>query len=311
MGKSVRVTIVIPTFDGLGLLQKHLPSLLAAGGVSEAELLVADDGSRDGTAAWLADNVPQARVVRSEANVGFSRACNAAIREASGDTLLLLNNDVSVAPDFLPPLVSALESGPDVFAVNARILLPGRGMQDEGEKVGGFHHGIFYVDCPRRASPRTAPTLYATACAALYRRDRVEALGGFDELFSPFYWEDVDLSYRALRRGWSVLYEPLSVVHHEHETTTSRQDPRYKSMIRERNQFLFVWKNVTDPSLTARSLLLGPLVALYHAQRRGERGLWDGYRAALRAWPQVLRRRSLERREATVSDRDILRRFGG
>ena len=65
-------------------------------------------------------------------------------------------------------------------------------------------------------------------------------------------------------------------------------------MIRERNQFLFVWKNVTDPRLTRRSRTLGPLVALYHALRRGDRGLWDGYRAARRAWPGLQARRATE-----------------
>ena len=307
----MRLTVIIPTYNGLSLLQKHLPGLLRAEGIVEAELLIADDGSTDGTGPWLAANVPQARVVRRDTNGGFSRACNAAIAEAHGDTLLLLNNDVSVAPDFLPPLARALESEPSVFAVNSRILIPGWDGRDEGEKVGGFHHGIFYVDCPLVSSPRTVPTFYATACAALYRRDRVDALGGFDELFSPFYWEDVDLSYRALKRGWQVLYEPQSVVYHQHETTTSRLDPHYKAVVRERNQFFFVWKNITDPRLTRQSRTLGPLVALYHALRRGDRGLWAGYRAALCAWPEVRGRRAVERREATVADREILARFGG
>jgi len=307
----VRVSIIIPTYNGLSLLQRHLPALLAAEGVADAELWVADDGSTDGTAEWLAANVPQARVVRRAENGGFSRACNAAIAEACGDALLLLNNDVSVEAGFLPPLVRALESDPSVFAVNSRILLPGRGMRDEGEKMGGFHHGIFYVDCLPRPSPVAAPTLYATACAALYRRDRVDALGGFDELYSPFYWEDVDLSYRALRRGWTVLYEPRSVVYHQHETSTARMDPRYTARVRGRNQFLFVWKNITDPGLTRASRALGPLVALSHVLRRGERGLWEGYWAARRRWPELQARRAVERREATVSDRDILARFAG
>lgn len=305
------VSVILPTYNGLSLLQKHLPSVLAAEGMAEAELLIADDGSTDGTAEWLAANVPQARVVRREENGGFARACNAAIREARGELLLLLNNDVSVDPGFLAPLRRALLSDPNIFAVNARILLPERAMLDEGEKVGGFHHGIFYVDTLRQSSAQTAPTLYATACAALYRRDRVEVLGGFDEIFSPFYWEDVDLSYRALRRGWQVLYEPQSVVYHQHETTTSRLDPRYKSLVRERNQFLFVWKNMTDPHLIARSLLMGPCVGLYQARRRGERSLWDGYRAALRCLPEVRVRRGVEKREATVADHTILARFAG
>lgn len=305
----MRVSIIIPTYNGLSLLQRHLPSLLAAAGVADAELLIADDGSADGTAEWLAVHVPQAQVVRRAENGGFSRACNAAIAQARGGALLLLNNDVSVEPDFLPPLVDALESDPSVFAVNARILLPGQGMRDEGEKTGGLHHGIFYVDCVPRPSPQAAPTLYATACAALYRRDRVDALGGFDELYSPFYWEDVDLSYRALKRGWLALYEPRSVVYHQHESTTTRQDPRRTAMIRGRNQFFFVWKNITDPGLTRASRTLGPLVALWHARRRGERGLWAGYREARRAWPEVRRRRLVEIRDAVVPDRDILARF--
>ena len=305
----MRVSIIIPTFNGLSLLQKHLPALLGAQEVAESEIVIADDGSTDGTEEWLAANVSQARVVCLARNGGFSRACNAAIGVSTGDALLLLNNDVSVAPDFLPPLRQALEADPSVFAVNSRILLPGVPARDEGEKTGGFHHGIFYVDCLPSPSPSAAPTLYATACAALYRRDRVDALGGFDELYSPFYWEDVDLSYRALKRGWRVLYEPRSVVHHQHETTTSRLDPRFKARIRERNQFLFVWKNITDPRLTRQSRTLGPLVGLYHALRRGDWGLWDGYRAARRLWPALQARRRTEEREAVVSDRDILARF--
>lgn len=305
----MRVSIIIPTYNGLTLLQQHLPELLAADGVADAELIVADDGSSDGTAAWLSAHVLQARVVRQEENRGFSHACNGAIRASTGDALLLLNNDVAVTRDFLAPLVEALESARDVFAVNARILIPGLGMRDEGEKIGKFHHGIFYVDCLKTPSAVATPTLYATACAALYRREKIEALGGFDEMLSPFYWEDVDLSYRALRRGWTVLYEPRSVVYHQHETTTSRLDPTYKAMIRERNQFLFVWKNMTDPGLTAASLAGGSLVGLYHAARRGERSVWNGYRAALRLWPAIRARRAVERRDAVVSDRAILDRY--
>jgi GT2 family glycosyltransferase len=308
----VRVSLIIPTFDGLQLLQKHLPALLAADGVSEAELIIADDGSADGTSAWLREQVPQARVVALETNGGFSRACNAAIRAASGDVLVLLNNDVEVAPDFLAPLLRPLMEDEAVFAVNSRILLPGQGMLDEGEKTGGFHNGIFYVDCrrdPARRSPETAPTLYATACAAAYRRSMVERLGGFDELYSPCYWEDVDLSYRALKRGWKVLYEPRSTVYHQHETTTRRLDARFTAMVKHRNAFLFVWKNITDGRWTAASLLLGPWVAVYHGLRDQDPALLRGWWAAARAWPEISPRRRRERREAALTDRQILASF--
>ena len=308
----MRVSLIIPTLDGLALLQKHLPALLSAEGVADAELIIADDGSTDGTGEWLRVNVPQAKVIRRETNGGFSRACNAAIAAAMSDVLVLLNNDVEVDPQFLPPLLRALHSSPAVFAVNSSILLPGQAMLDEGEKTGGFHNGIFYVDCrrdPATRSTMTAPTLYATACAAAYRRAMVEQLGGFDELYSPCYWEDVDLSYRALKRGWQVLYEPQSVVYHQHETTTARLDPRFTAMIKHRNSFVFVWKNIADPRWTAASVLLSPFVALYRRLRDGEPSVLAGWLAALRLWPQIASRRALEKREARVTDRQILARF--
>ncbi len=308
----MRVSLIIPTLNGLSLLQKHLPALLRADGVADAELVIADDGSTDGTAEWLNVHVPQAKVVRRETNGGFSRACNAAIRESSGDVLVLLNNDVEVEPGFLAPLLRALDADPQVFAVNSRILLPSQAMLDEGEKTGWFHNGIFYVDCrrdPARRSTATAPTLYATACAAAYRRAMVEQLGGFDELYSPCYWEDIDLSYRALKRGWQVLYEPESVVYHQHETTTARMDARFVAMVKHRNNFVFVWKNIADARWTAASMLLTPLVAVYHRLRDGEPSILAGWLAALRLWPQIAVRRAQEKRESSVTDRQILARF--
>lgn len=308
----MRVSLILPTYNGLALLQKHLPTLLDADGVAEAELVVVDDGSTDGTVEWLRHQVPQAKVIALTVNGGFSRACNAAIQASTGEVLVLLNNDVAVEKDFLPPLLAALEGDPAVFAVNSKILLPGKAMLDEGEKTGGFHNGIFYVDCrhdPARRSATTAPTLYATACAAAYRRAMVEHLGGFDEIYSPCYWEDVDLSYRALKRGWKVLYEPRSVVYHQHETTTSRLDPRFTAMVKHRNAFLFVWKNIGDARWTAASLALGPWVALYRRLRDGDSAVMRGWWAAVRAWPLVAPRRSRERRESSVTDRAILARF--
>ena len=308
----MRVSIIIPTFNGLPLLQKHLPTLLTAEGVGDAELLIADDGSTDGTGDWLAQYVPQACVVRLETNGGFSRACNAGIAAASGDVLVLLNNDVEVSSGFLAPLLRALDSDPNVFAVNAAILIPGREMLNEGEKRGAFHHGQFYVDYirdPARRAHCTSPTLYATACAAAYRHDMVTTLGGFDEIYSPAYWEDVDLSYRALRRGWQVLYEPASIVTHQHEATTARLDPKFLNMVRQRNGFIFVWKNITDLRWTVASLLFSPWVGLYRLLRDGDLALLRGLWAAVHQGRAVLARRAVEKREACVSDREILRRW--
>ncbi len=311
---AMSISIVIPTLNGLALLQKHLPTLLAAEGVGQAEVIVVDDGGTDDTPAWLAAHAPQVRVVRLAQNGGFSRACNAGIRAANGDILVLLNNDVEVTPGFLAPLLRPIETDPHVFAVNAAILIPGKAMLDEGQKHGAFHHGLFYVDCihdPRLRATRTAPTLYATACAAAYRRTMLDTLGGFDELFSPAYWEDVDLSYRALKRGWRVLYEPASVVYHAHESTTTRLDPRFLSMLRQRNHFFFVWKNISDRRFLAAHFLLAPWVGVYQALRSRDTSLLRGLGAALRDVGRVRVRRREEQQASCVSDREILGSRGG
>lgn len=305
----MNVSLIVPTFNGLSLLQKHLPALLAANGVAEAELIIADDGSDDGTVAWLREFVPRAAVIALGSNKGFSVACNTAIQAATGEFLVLLNNDVEVDPGFLAPLLRPFADDRLVFAVNSRILLPERKMLDEGEKTGGFHHGLFYVDCQRNPANRstaTAPTLYATACAAAYRRSMVENLGGFDDLYSPCYWEDVDLSYRALKRGWKVLYEPTSVVYHEHETTTGRLDKRFTAMVKHRNAFLFVWKNISDRRWLAANIALGPWVGLYHCLRDRDPAVLQGWFDAARAWRKIGIRRRTEQRESVVTDRQIL-----
>ena len=299
------VSILIPTWNGLPLLQAHLPALLEADGVRDAELIIADDGSTDGTADWVRLHVPQARVVRLEHNGGFSAICNAALAEAHCEFVLLLNNDVRVTPGFLPPLVEALAADPDAFAVNGRILLSdGR---DEGQKAARLHHGLFYIDSvPGADTP--APALYATGGAALYRRRRVMALGGFDPLFSPAYWEDVDLSFRAWRRGWTVWHQPASVVYHQHEATTGRLPRPRMARVRARNGFLFLWKNMPLRRVW-QSVTLGPAVGLWHLLRDRDPSVLLGWGDALRLWRRVLVRRAGERRAAIVSGADILAQF--
>src|SRR4030095_3826855 len=94
--------------------------------------------------------------------------------------------------------------------------------------------------------------LFACGGAAAYDRSLWVALGGLDPLYAPFYWEDVDLSWRARKRGWRIVHVPASVVHHEHSATIgSRFDARRVRIVYERNRLLFQWKNLTSMRLTA------------------------------------------------------------
>ena len=100
------------------------------------------------------------------------------------------------------------------------------------------------------------PTFYASGGASAYAKEKYLTLGGFDELYYPFYWEDTDLSYRAWKQGWKVFYQPQSVVYHKHQGTIGKAFKQsYIKEIYYRNRLLFIWRNVTNPLYLTQHLL--------------------------------------------------------
>ena len=111
-------SVVIPNWNGKDLLEKYLPSVIAAmSGHPDNELIVVDNGSTDGSAAFLREQFPQVRLVALDQNLGFGGGSNKGFREAKNDIVVLLNSDMRVAPDFLAPLLAGFDA-PDVFAVS-------------------------------------------------------------------------------------------------------------------------------------------------------------------------------------------------
>ena len=89
-----------------------------------------------------------------------------------------------------------------------------------------------------------------SGCSVAFSKDKLLKLGGYDELFNPFYWEEVDLSYRAWKRGWKILFEPESLVYHQtHSTISDVCSKQYITKISERNRYILVWKNISDKKM--------------------------------------------------------------
>lgn len=234
----MRVSIVIPNFNGKDLLAKNLPNILACGA---EEAIVLDDGSTDGSSQFLKSNFPQVKLLTSTKNLGFVPSVNRLFEETSGEVVVLLNNDVWVDKKFLPPLIKHF-SNPKVFAVNCH---------EEGEgPAEAFLRDGFFEFRRGRESQELKKSSWASGGSAAYNREIWRKLGGFDEVFAPFYFEDVDLSFRAIKAGFEIFWEPNSKVLHQHETTIGKSfGKRYVEWIKQRNQLLFIWKNITDPKL--------------------------------------------------------------
>jgi len=311
------VSVVIPTWNGLKLLERFLPSVQAAlehypGG---GELLVVDDGSTDRSVAFLRERFPTVRALEQKVNRGFSATVNCGVDEAKHAIVVLLNNDVGVEVDFIAPLVRHFTDS-RVFAVGAKSLDWDGVRFHDGGKLGRWRRGFWRVwrnyDCLPAAVPPGLELIsfYTPGGFAALDRSKWAALGGLDELFRPFNWEDTDICYRALKRGWKVLYEPSSVVYHRPNTTIAGGAFRrgYVRYISRRNRLFFHWKNLTDSRMLAGHVFF-LLLSLPAALLRLDFPALGAVFGALGSLGAIRERRKVEKAAAVVSDRELRSRF--
>lgn len=305
------VSVVIPNYNGARLLEENLPSVVRAmeawGGPHE--IILVDDCSTDDSVLLVRRLFPTVRVLVNEVNQGFSRTCNRGMAEVRHPVAFCINTDVRVEEGLVAPVLRHF-SDPAVFAVTPNILAEREG-KNQGIVVGLFGKGFIKGGfAPLETRGGVRENLYAIGACVAYRMDWFRELGGYEELYTPYLFEDVDICYRAWKRGWRSLYEPGATVHHYNSATIGQAGKRKKRTVYFRNRFLFHWLNLSDPGLVALNLL-------HTALRLAVSFLWldvPYYRAflgALRRIGPVMARRRAARSMRTLGDREILRRTSG
>ena len=313
------VTIQILNWDGLHLMKECLPAVVEAVrrhselSGRKPEILVVDNGSRDGSVDYLRQQFPDVRVITLDRNYGFSLGNNKGFQEVHSDVVVLLNNDMLVAPDFLQPLLTPFADS-RVFAVSSQIFFPDPALRREetGKTMGTFEKGFFRLwhDEVRAGDEKRGaiPVFWAGGGSCAIDARKLKAIGGFDSLYHPFYVEDTDLSWQAWKRGWKCLFAPQSHVVHKHRGTSRPKfgDDFVDGTIR-RNQFLFIWKNVTETGLVLQHLMGLPRIHGRTILQKGARFEIRSYLKAMTRLPFAVWRRVANLREYVVSDRDVLR----
>ncbi|NCN82827.1 MAG: glycosyltransferase family 2 protein [Candidatus Pacebacteria bacterium] len=213
------ISVLIPSFNGIALLQKHLPSVIEQL-VEGDEIVIIDDGSSDGTQDYIKQKLrhAQVHVHRINENVRFARAVNNGVAVAKNNFIFLCNNDVQLAEDCLNTVRSYTQDE-TVFAVGCLEYEEQPGGEKSGKNKLWFSRGLFQHSKANDFS--SGETAWASGGSALFSKLKWNKLGGFDEHFAPAYWEDVDLSFRARKRGWKVLFDEKAIVLHKHETTNA------------------------------------------------------------------------------------------
>ena len=295
-------SLLVLNYNGQRLLEGCFSTLGAATRDGrDHDVFLIDNGSTDDSIGYTQRVFPWVKCIRAPRNA-YLFTYNDIVPDLDTEAILLLNNDILVEPDFIAPLLEHLHQ-PDVFAVNARVLTGDRVTSQGSRTSGGYHRGLWwYHQLPDIACVSTC--FFALGGQAAFSRAKYLELGGFDELFWPLYHEDIDLSYRAWRRGWRVLYEPASVLYHlGGQTSASAYKQKQLEAIVSQNTFLLQWKNIDDLQMRQEHLAYLP-GRLVRAVATGDTPLLKGFQQALRRLPAVRARRHAEAPLRRIADRE-------
>ncbi len=307
------IDVVIPNYNGSNLVEKNLPILVEVlGKYNVGEVIIVDDFSKKEDFLNLENFITKEqaktkiklKILRNEKNYGFSSTVNNGVNVAKSDLVLLLNTDVIVKKDFLDYSVKDFDVDKNLFGVGCMdksvedvVVLRGRG-------VASWQKGFLIHS---RGEVDKSDTFWVSGGSSLVRRDLFEKFGGFDIIYNPFYWEDIDLSYRARKAGYSVLFEPKSIVEHRHKEGAIKKhynDSKIKT-IAYRNQFIFVWKNVTDVSLIVAHIIWLPYHVLAALKRR-DWAFFSGLFLAVLRLPAIIERRKIQSKYYKIKDKEIV-----
>ena len=282
------VCLAILNYNGKKHLEHLLPTACPAAKnfSSTCAVVILDNQSTDDDVRWIEREFPSVQTLVSPKN-DFLFSYNWLAQKRTEDILVFLNNDLKVAHDFLAPLVGHFES-PDVFSVSARSYDWNGTEVTSGPARLKFKNGFYGWNFDTQHQ-ETCYTLFTSGGFMAVDRNKFVELGGFNRLFAPAYCEDVDLCFRAWRRGWRCIYEPRSIVWHRHQGSWSNHSTERLGSLELRNLLFMQWS--TFPMHKGRWARLQSLVKLFIGSLFSGNRVWvKTYPATLLYWLAVRRR---------------------
>lgn len=254
MTSKKKLAVIILNWNGLGLLQKFLPTALEYTSHPDVELIVADNGSTDGSQAWIRENYPDLKILEFDKNYGFAEGYNKAIEQTRFPYTILLNSDVEVTRGWWQPLLDFLEKNPDVGAVQPKIKsFANKDYFEYAGAAGGYLDSLGYPYCRGRLfdsiekdegqyDDTPADICWASGAALAVRTEVYLEAGGLDPLFFA-HMEEIDLCCRMLNSGYRICAIPDSEVFHVGGASLNQGNPK-KTYLNFRNNLLLLYKNL-------------------------------------------------------------------
>ncbi len=313
MQSAPAVSVIIVSWNARHLLERCLPSVVATC-YPNLEIILADNGSTDGSSEWVAATFPQVHIVRHPENWAFCRGNNEAIPHARGQYIVLLNNDVEVPSDWLWPLVQRMESDPAIGAVQPKLRQYYQRTHFEyAGAAGGFLDRFGYpftrgrlfdtVEPDEGQYDDPGPIFWATGAAIMLRRKALDQVGLLDEHF-VLHMEEIDLCWRLQRAGYRIELVPESVVYHLGGSSLPPHDPR-KTYYNFRNSLLLLYKNL-PPSEWRRIFPARFLLDVLALLRFAVLGRWKDAVAIVQAYRDAHRMRRFYHNQRPVNGETVV-----
>jgi len=289
------ISVIIPVYKNYELFLKYLE--INKKYLTGCEVIVMNDYPLENISQKVKKILPTVIVINNKKNLGFAGNVNSGVKKSTRNYILLINSDVILKDCSFLNSLEYFKKNQKLFAVGfAQIEKDGKIV---GSNRGYFKNGLINHDFLQPTTYNLQPTFWAEGGSSIFKKQLFIDLGMFDDLFNPFYWEDVDLSYRAWKSGYQILYDPNIKVEHHHESTIGKYFDKKKVLkIAFCNQIIFQWKNLTDKDLILKHLLnILKLIFI------------PGFFDALIRLPKILQARQKTVKLFVKTDKEILNLF--
>ena len=254
--RRIKTAVVILNWNGKDWLEKFIPTVVRYS--SDAEIIIADNGSTDDSLSFLVDNFSKVKIVDNQENLGFAGGYNKALNHIHAEYYVLLNSDVEVCENWLSPIINLMDSDKNIAACQPKLLdYNNRKKFEYAGASGGFIDNLGYPFCRGRIFDDLeedkgqyndlTEVFWATGACIFVKADAFWEVDGFDTDFFA-HQEEIDLCWRLKNKGYKVMVEPKSVVYHVGGGTLDASSP-FKTYLNFRNNLKMLFKNLPLPYL--------------------------------------------------------------
>lgn len=270
------ISVVIPTYKNKDQFLENLKHNLIF--LKECEIVIVNDNPEQSLIKEL-NEYKNIVLIENNKNLGFGLAVNIGIQKAKNNIIMLLNDDVILNDESYKKAITDLSNNPKLFGIS--FAQKEKNESIVGKNIVYWKKGLFFHQ--QANDLLKGENGWAEGGSCIINKKIFLDLNGFDPIYKPFYWEDIDLSYRAKKAGYSVLFDPEILVEHHHESTIGKFfSKEYIKTISFRNQLLFTWKNTNLGQKIIHFLLL-PYNILYYVIK-GEFAFVKGFFRAVKIY---------------------------